>query len=60
MVIQYTVDIEPEEATYCSQTGTPVEQGTPTHPQNFQPKIYPVYKKYKHKDETETEGMANQ
>jgi hypothetical protein len=37
-------DMEPE-ATSCSQAGTLRE--TPTHPQNFHPKIYPVYKKFR-------------
>ena len=41
----YIGDMETEEATSCSHKGAPVEQKeTPTHPQNFQSKIYPVYK----------------
>jgi hypothetical protein len=32
--------IETEVATSCSQAGLPV--GTPTHPQNLQPKLYPA------------------
>jgi hypothetical protein len=34
--------------------------GTLTYSQNFQPKIYPVYKKCKDGDGAETEGMAKQ
>ena len=34
-------DIASEEATFSSQVKTPV------YPQNFQPQIYPVYKKCK-------------
>jgi len=41
-------DMEPEEATSCSQAETPVEQQTATYPQNFQSKIYPFYKKFRH------------
>jgi hypothetical protein len=37
-------DMEPKEAISCSQAGIPV--GTPKYPQNFQPEIYSVYKKY--------------
>jgi hypothetical protein len=33
---------------------------TPTHPQNFQVKIYPVYKKFRDKDGAVIEEMANQ
>ena len=32
----------------------------PTHPQNFLPKICPVYKKCKDKDVAESEGMTIQ
>ena len=35
-------DMASEEITSCSQAEM---RGTPTHPQNFPPKIYPVYKK---------------
>jgi hypothetical protein len=66
-VTHYIGDMEPEEATSCSQTGTPLEHAaieTPTYPQNFQPKIYPVYKKNagmgKGEQSLRTEGMANQ
>ena len=45
-VTHYIRDIEPEEATSCSQGRIPSKtRETPTHPQNFQAKIYPVYKK---------------
>jgi hypothetical protein len=55
--------MEPEEATSYSQAGTyPSSRGirTPMHPQNFRHKNYPVYKKYRDKDEADTDGMANQ
>jgi hypothetical protein len=50
--------MKPEGATSSSQVGM-IE--TPTHTQNFQPKIYFVYKKRMNGagGEAETEGMAN-
>jgi hypothetical protein len=38
-------DTELKETTSCSQAGTSGERGTPTHPWNVGPKMYPVYKK---------------
>jgi hypothetical protein len=39
-------NMEPEEATSCNQAVTPSGAiRTPTHPQIFEPKIYPVSKK---------------
>lgn len=52
-------DMEPEEATYCSQAEAPGGgRRTPNHPQNFRPKTYPVQKKCK--DGAETKGKAHQ
>jgi hypothetical protein len=51
-------DMEPEVAATCSQAEFPVEVlRTPTHPQNFQPKICPAYKKCRDKDASEMEGI---
>lgn len=48
----YIGDMEPEKATSCSQAGTPVDPiETPTHPQNLQPKFYPIYKQCRHRGE---------
>jgi len=47
-------DTEPEGATSCNQAKSNGVIGTPTHPQNFQSKIYPVYKKRR------DVGMTNQ
>jgi hypothetical protein len=33
--------------------------GAPSHPQNLPPKIFPAYKKFRNKDGSELEGMAN-
>jgi hypothetical protein len=42
-------DMEPVEATSCSQARNPIGAiETPTHPQNLQSKMYPVYKKCRH------------
>jgi hypothetical protein len=39
-------DIEAEEAISFRKAGSAVEGlRTPTHPQNFEPKLYSVYKK---------------
>ena len=50
----------PEVATSCSQTGLPVERGTPTHPQNLWSRICPAYRICRDKDGAGTEGTANQ
>ena len=67
-------DMKLEEATSCGYWQEPQWSiGTPIHPENFQPKIYPAYKKCRDRgwnilsmrnsdmgDGTETEGMAKQ
>ena len=59
-VIHSTGDMEPEEATSCSQAGTQWSDRDTNLPTKLLTQIYPIYKKCKNGDETETEVMASQ
>ena len=57
-VIHYIGNRKPEEATYCTERNPIRVIQTPTHPHNFQSKIYSVYKYPGIGEGAETEGMA--
>lgn len=50
-VIHYVGDMETEEATSCSSQAEKPRGAIelPTHPHNFKPQIYSVYKNFMHK-----------
>jgi hypothetical protein len=52
--------MEHEEDTSCMQEGPPVMDKHTNLLTKFWPQIYPVYKIYRYKDGSQTEGLANQ
>jgi hypothetical protein len=59
-VTHRTGDMEPGKTASCGQAETHWMTVTPTHLQNFQPKIYPVYKKCRDRIRTKTGEMGKQ